>query len=254
MKNKRDERMGLQKTNNYGSSVAIVKYRSSREVVIQYDDSKWIQTIQWGNFVKGSFKSPYCKTVYGIGFLGEGKYSPSDAWHVYWHAMFDRVYSQTDYYRRYCRGVSMQDNWHSYQIFAKWCEENHYEIDSEMMSLDKDILLKGNKNYSPETCIFVPQFINTIFIQGSGARGDLPIGVYYHKREGKYRAQCSITTPQNKTRKNKWLGSYDTPEQAFQAYKVFKEKYIKEVADYYKDKIPTKLYEALYNYEVEITD
>ena len=27
-----------------------------------------------------------------------------------------------------------------------------------------------------------------------------------------------------------------------------------EVADYYKDKIPTKLYDAMYNYQVEITD
>ena len=50
------------------------------------------------------------------------------------------------------------------------------------------------------------------------------------------------------------LGYFETPKEAFQAYKVAKENYIKQVADEYKDKIPYRLYEAMYNYEVEITD
>ena len=50
------------------------------------------------------------------------------------------------------------------------------------------------------------------------------------------------------------IGRFDTPEEAFYAYKQFKENYIKEVADEYKDSIPQKLYEAMYRYEVEIDD
>ena len=46
----------------------------------------------------------------------------------------------------------------------------------------------------------------------------------------------------------------DLSEEAFKSYKTFKEKYIKQVADEYKDKIPKKLYDAMYRYEVEITD
>jgi hypothetical protein len=53
---------------------------------------------------------------------------------------------------------------------------------------------------------------------------------------------------------SKHLGTFDTPEEAFQAYKVAKEEYIKEVADKWKDKITEKVYQALYNYKVEITD
>lgn len=45
-----------------------------------------------------------------------------------------------------------------------------------------------------------------------------------------------------------------TPEEAFQVYKVAKETYIKEVADEWKDKINPKVYQAMYNYQVEITD
>ena len=37
-------------------------------------------------------------------------------------------------------------------------------------------------------------------------------------------------------------------------YKKFKEEYIKQVADLYKNVIPKKLYLALYNYQIEMED
>ena len=55
-------------------------------------------------------------------------------------------------------------------------------------------------------------------------------------------------------KKQNFLGHYNTPEEAFQAYKQFKENYIKQVADEYKELIPEKLYNAMYEYEVEIED
>ena len=58
----------------------------------------------------------------------------------------------------------------------------------------------------------------------------------------------------NNKQKNVYLGDFINKEQAFQCYKKFKENYIKEVAEEYKNLIPTKLYEAMYKYEVEITD
>ena len=116
------------------------------------------------------------------------------------------------------------------------------------MCLDKDILSKGNKIYSPNTCIFVPQNINILFTKRNKSRGNLPIGVCYHKQDGKYMSKCSFGDGQ------KYLGCYDTPQEAFQIYKEYKEKYIKEVADKYKEYIPQKLYETMYNYEVEIDD
>ena len=78
--------------------------------------------------------------------------------------------------------------------------------------------------------------------------------MHYHKASGKFQAQCNVYDFKENKSKKKYLGLYDTVEQAFEVYKRFKEKYIKEVADHYKDQIPEKLYQALYNYEVEITD
>lgn len=52
----------------------------------------------------------------------------------------------------------------------------------------------------------------------------------------------------------KSLGSYDTPEEAFQVYKQAKETYIKEVADRWVGQIDPRVYEALMKYEVHIDD
>ena len=113
--------------------------------------------------------------------------------------------------------------------------------------LDKDILIKGNKIYSPETCAFVPAEINGIFTKTNSKRGVYPIGVSLHK-EGRFQAKVL------KNKKQAYIGLFDTPEEAFQAYKKAKEEYIKEVADKWKDKIDPRVYEAMYNYQVEITD
>ena len=153
------------------------------------------------------------------------------------------------------KDCSVCDEWHNFQNFAKWCEENYYEskFKNEPMQLDKDILQKGNKIYSPETCIFVPRRINSLFIKSDKARGDCPIGVTFRKDNGKYRSYCNVQYKEE-PRKQIQLGQFNTPEEAFYAYKQFKENYIKEVADLYRPYIPEKLYNAMYRYEVEIDD
>jgi hypothetical protein len=117
------------------------------------------------------------------------------------------------------------------------------------MCLDKDILYKGNKVYSPETCVFVPERINILFVKSDKIRGEYPIGVTWRKDRGRFSSRCCDAHGTYKP-----LGCYDTVEGAFNAYKTFKEKVIKQVADEYKHLIPNKLYQAMYNYQVEIND
>lgn len=144
--------------------------------------------------------------------------------------------------------VVVCEEWHNFQNFAKWYYENYYEVNGERMELDKDILYKNNKVYSPETCFIVPQRINNLFVKTNAKRGSCPIGVHEHKN-GTYVVQCEF----NKERK-RYLGCYQTKEEAFYVYKHEKEKYIKEVAEEYKGLIPNELYNAMYNYKVEIND
>ena len=128
----------------------------------------------------------------------------------------------------------------------------YYEIPGETMCLDKDILCKGNKVYSRETCIFVPQKINSLFVKSDKSRGKDPIGVY-QLPNGNYQVRCG-----NSYGERIYLGLYSTKEEAFRVYKNYKEKVIKEVIDSYEGKIPEPFYsrlkEAMYNYEVEIDD
>jgi len=114
--------------------------------------------------------------------------------------------------------------------------------------LDKDILQKGNKLYSKDTCCFVPQEVNYLLTKSDKARGEWPIGVRFHKRDGKFVAQLKI----NGKKRN--LGYFTTPEEAFQAYKVAKEANIKAVAEKWKDQLDERVYQALLNYTVDITD
>ena len=121
------------------------------------------------------------------------------------------------------------------------------------MHLDKDILVKHNKIYSPETCIFVPQTINSLFAKNNKNRGESVIGSSLTKND-KYQVNCWLINPKTGKTESKYLGTYDTELEAFEVYKYYKEKNIKQVADYYKDEIPERLYNAMYNYEVEMDD
>ena len=153
------------------------------------------------------------------------------------------------------KGCKVEDYLLNFQNMSEWLDENYYEVPGEVMHLDKDILCKGNKIYSRETCIFVPQRINSLFIKRDKLRGDYPIGISYHKRDNILEVWCRTIEEDSK---GNYLGRFkpNQVEEAFQCYKTFKENYIKQVADDYYSQglIPKKLYDAMYRYEVEITD
>ena len=141
--------------------------------------------------------------------------------------------------------IGVCKEWHNYQIFAKWFENNYYEVGKERMCLDKDIIGKHNHIYSPKTCIFVPQKINGLFVFGNSSYTNLPVGVYYDSSRNKYVAQYGSDAS------IKRIGQADSPHEAFLMYKEAKEKQIKEIAQIYKSKIPEYVYDVLIDYEVD---
>ena len=198
--------------------------------------------------------NPYEPKTCGVGYMGVGKYRSRDKNHkktkayTTWHNMLVRCYSDKYHIEKSSYiNCEVCEEWKNFQNFDEWFENNYYEIEGEKMHLDKDILMKGNKIYSPDNCIFVPQKINDLFTKCDKSRGTLPIGTR-ETRHHTFESRCNVM------KKSIHLGNYKTPEEAFKAYKQFKENYIKEVAEEYKGKIPTKLYKALYNYQVEIND
>lgn len=150
-------------------------------------------------------------------------------------------------------GTTCSENFKSYSYFYEWCQQQvgfkNKEDNGKIWSLDKDLLFKGNKIYSEDTCVFIPNSINVLLTKRDNFRGDCPVGVSWNKRDKRYGASCS-----NGNGVKISLGYYFEVQEAFQAYKTFKEALIKEVAEQYKAQIDERAYQALLNYQVEITD
>lgn len=256
---KKIDRIGETGTNNFGSEMIIVGYRNANDIDIYFTEYDWVaKHRQYNDFKRGQIKCPYESSIYGIGYLGEGEYKAKEngkKTRVYntWHDMLRRCYDENNRYQNptYIDCTASKE-FYNFQNFGEWDKDNYYEIEGERIHLDKDILVKHNKIYSEETCIYVPQTINNLFVKSDNKRGESPIGT--SPLNGKYIAYCGLFNPETGKSKREHLGIYNTQEEAFQVYKYYKEKNIKEVADYFKRQIPSELYQALYNYIVEIDD
>lgn len=251
-------RIGERHLMNCGEEAEIVEYRNSKNVIVKFLKTGELIKCQYGNFKNGEVKSRFTPSVFGIGVVGLEKTKENGKTlktYTTWRCMLRRCYDKKEHekYPTY-KDCKVCDEWLYYPNFKEWYKENYYEIEGQKMCLDKDILFKGNKTYSPETCVFVPNDINMLFVKCDAIRGDFPIGVSWDKKNKKYICHCSIFNIGTSEYKTKHLGLYNTPEEAFIAYKKAKEDNIKQVADYYKDQIPSKLYNAMYNYKVKITD
>ena len=130
-----------------------------------------------------------------------------------WKSMLERCYSDKYQQRQPTYiGCSVSEEWHVFSAFLAWNEKQEWEG----MCLDKDILIMGNKEYSPSTCCYVSGDINKFFSDSGAARGDLPLGVSLFK--GKYKVSIRIAS------KRKHLGYFELTdlEGAVSAYKVAK--------------------------------
>jgi hypothetical protein len=232
--------------------MTIIAYRNNKDIDVQFIDGTIVTNREYSKFKNGQIKNPNYASVYNVGYMGQGSYSKvtdKDAYKV-WQGMLRRCYDSKLHVKRPTYiGCEVCEEWHSFQNFAKWFYDNYYELPDQTMALDKDILCKGNKVYSPDTCVFAPSRINTLFIRCGSRRGELPIGVSYHKRNNKYQANCNDSLGHEI-----YLGLYNTPEEAFEAYKQYKEQTIKDMAEEHRNVIPEVLYNAMINYEVEIED
>lgn len=192
------------------------------------------------------------KLVQGVGIIGS-RYKITDGGKMlleydYWKGLLRRCYDSKlhEKYVTY-RNCTCSDNFIHYEYFYEWCNKQ-VGFGNKGWHLDKDLLYKGNKLYSEDTCVFLPREINSLLIKRCNERGDYPIGVMWHKATNKFTSQVSVKG------KQKHLGLFKNKQDAFVAYKTAKESYLKELANEWQGEIDERAYRALINYQVEITD
>lgn len=242
-----NERLGEIRLNNQGTLMKIIRYGSQFDIDIEFlDDFHYVKKHQaYINFKNGSVKNPYDKTIYGVGYIGAGNYMAKEnnrmveAYRT-WHDIMRRCYSENskEKFQAYYHICSVSKEWHNYQNFAEWFDNNKYEVEGRL-HIDKDILYPGNKIYCSDTCLLVPQRINMLFMNKPNKRG-LPNGIV------KYKNGYLVKYGGNE------YGVKNTLNDAFTLYSEKKKEAIVKVANEYKNIIPDKLYKALLLYDVRI--
>ena len=249
----RDSLLGKEFLTNHSGRCVVIEFKNSNDVTVMFTSPKYIMKCSAYNLRKGKVRNPYSPTFHGNGFIGVGKYTTSDSSFEVWRAMLNRCYSKKfkENFKTY-KYATVCDEWLNFQNFAEWCYSQKFfnvkDDKGRSYELDKDLLRKCNKTYSPDTSCFVPRDVNILLTKRDKMRGEQPIGVTFLKRDSKYKSRLSYFG------KGVNLGTFDTAEEAFKAYKKAKESYIKEVADIWKERIDERVCQALLNYEVHIDD
>lgn len=224
--------------------VTVVEYNSCSDVVVKFADGT-TTSVLLGNLRKGQIKNNNRPNVYGVGYVGYGKFKARGKGKLTkeysaWHTMLQRCYDPAWQLRNpWYVGCSVSEKWLGFQNFAKWYSEQ--EHCDKGFHLDKDLTVVGNKIYGEQFCSLVPRKINNL-VSGNNK------GYFYCNTKKKYSACCGgIETME-------WLGYFNTKEDAHAAYKLRKEFVVKEVAAMYKNVLSKTVYQNLMNYTVSIED
>ena len=231
----------------------ILKYNDKTNVEIQFLTTGYETVARLISIKIGEVKDRLSPSIYGIGVVGT-KYLTYECGvqtkeYTLWKNMLERCYSDT-YKKKHptYKDCEVSENFKSFEYFYEWCH-SQIGFSNQGWHLDKDLLTEGNKVYSENICVFIPSEINKVLVKREALRGEYLIGVSWHKK-----GKAFVATVNKNKGKREHLGSFTTEIEAFNAYKQAKESFIKEQANKWESQIDPRAYEALMNYEVEITD
>lgn len=165
------------------------------------------------------------KKVYGIAINDvPGSSIHSKAIYTAWYGMLTRCFS-FGYQEKYptYKGCTIHPEWIRYSAFHGWASAHH----RDGMHLDKDILVPGNKHYSPDTCVFIPHWLNSFVSNMKKKQRDLPMGVHRSRKRFGARFGCRDT--------GVFIGSFVTAEEAGAAYMAYRGPEIAKRIKIYQD-------------------
>lgn len=226
--------------------IIITHYKCAREVSIKFTESGFENVVTAGDIRNRQVRDKLKASVCGMGFVGGNHYTYTNSTEAYisWAEMIRRCYSN-EYKEKaptYENCTSCRE-WLNFQVFAKWYHLNRLSDDVKYQ-LDKDIINRGNKVYSPENCALVPRHINNIILDNKLKRGELPIGVFSSGK--RFMSQLK------KRGVRVTFGSFATKEEAAESYINEKRKYLKDTAtkSYSRGEVSHDIFIAISNWKV----
>lgn len=250
---------------NCGDMCKVIERIDGMHVVIEWQDEfKHKQIARPERVMSGKLYNPFCKSIYGVGYIGVGEYSPSKHKKIYstWLGTFIRSYDQKFLLEKPTySGCSVFSDWYNFQTFARWCE-NQPGFGLEGYELDKDFIVKGNKIYGPKTCVFIPGYVNSVFSASDSIRGDFPLGVSLgaltRSKGQRYIAQIKMRMVSTKHKRH--LGSFSSSMEAHKAWQLAKSLVIQNVLNAYSveksfdtrvaERLLAEMWELLYDASV----
>lgn len=234
--------------------MTITRYNNSHDIDVAFEDGTLEKNTTYSRFKNGSVINYNIPSYLNIGYRGYGKYKTRNNniktdEYIKWGSMLTRCYSKKHKYRENYIGCYVCDNWLNFQNFADWYNKNKYSLpNDEKLELDKDIRVKGNKIYSPDTCLLVPKRINDVILNRKNDRGKYLIGVKYNEKNKKYIAMCNVDG------NVKYIESFNSESEAYIAYKSCKEEEIHNVCKKYKNIVPSEILKIVLNYKIDEND
>ena len=258
-----DDRIGQIGINKDGDKMKIIDYSAYDDIIVEFlDGNGCIVHTQYVNFQKGSVKN-YNKIVHGIhGYIGQGPYASEHREngerirhneYFIWKGMHERAGNFDGKHPSYI-DVTINKIWWCYQNFAEWYNKHRYDIDDDFLCIDKDLLFPGNREYAHDKCCLIPNSINEIFRNYENYKkvdDGLPTGVHRRTDSKSIRYRSEGIYLDEWGNKCKIRKTFMDPFEAFNFYKDYKELYIQQLADKYKDKLDPKVYNVLMNYKIK---
>ena len=164
VKDRSDAAIGSIYNTNSCGKIVIKSGPANRLYDIEFIDTGYKRRAKLSDIKLGRVKDKLKPVVFGVGFIGGDKHKAKNGKtntkkYNAWSGMLERCYCpKTQARQPTYKGVTVCDDWHDYQVFSEWYEENYIEG----CHLDKDIKIDGNKIYSPSTCLFVTPKENVI--------------------------------------------------------------------------------------------
>ena len=221
-----------------------------KAVFLDTNTEVWVSADQVDN---GTVLDRYFPTVCGVGYLGDYSTLDKDGnttkEYTAWRCMLERCYGNKELEAyKYC---IVSEEFHNASYFKDWYNKQ-VGAHREDFHIDKDILSSDCKIYAEDTCVLVPQEVNSFFVKHNNkkVKSNLSTGVRYDPKN----TSRPFTAMYSGHGGEKHMSYHDNEWSAFLAYKQAKENRAKELAEKWRGQIDDRVYEKLINYKVLLTD